>query len=165
MKTDFIYEWVDGDYQNINQYGISVCVLCNGRYMFLNNDFEVVDIISHHFSENIRIIASTYGDGLVGCKGKYSYYFLNMNGEKYAGTEKLRLWNIERGFYRGLAVVDLWDYHDIYGYYRATINKNGEIIDKQYIECEMVERGSSDDIENDISDAFDGLADAYWNID
>lgn len=29
----------------------------------------------------------------------------------------------------------------------------------------MVERGSSDDIENDISDAFDGLADAYWNID
>lgn len=165
LKTDFLYEWVDGDYQNINQYGISVCVLCNGRYMFLNNDFEVVDIINHHFSENIRIIASTYGDGLVGCEGKNSYYFLNMNGEKYAGTEKLRLWNIERGFYKGLAVVDLWDYHDINGYYRATINKNGEITDKHYIECEMVERGSSDDIENDISDAFDGLADAYWNID
>ena len=46
LKTDFIYEWVDGDYQNINQYGIYVCVLCNGRYMFLNNDFEVVDIIN-----------------------------------------------------------------------------------------------------------------------
>lgn len=86
-----------------------------------------------------------------------------MNGEKYAGTEKLRLWNIERGFYKGLAVVDLWDYHDINGYYRATINKNGEITDKHYIECEMVERESSDDIENDISDAFDGLTDAYWN--
>ena len=88
-----------------------------------------------------------------------------MKGEKYEGTEKLKLWNIEKGFYKGLAVVSLWDINDTNVYYRAVINKKGEIIDGEYVECGMIETGSTDDTENDISDAFDGLPDAYWNID
>lgn len=165
LKTDFIYDWVDGDYQHINQYGISVCVLYKGRYMFLNNQFDVVDVINHHFSEKIRIKAYTYGEGLVGCEEGNVCYFINMKGEKYEGTEKLKLWNIEKGFYKGLAVVSLWDINDTNVYYRAVINKKGEIIDGEYVECGMIETGSTDDTENDISDAFDGLPDAYWNID
>ena len=165
LKTDFIYDWVDGDYQHINQCGMSVCVLYKGRYMFLNNQFEVVDVINHHFSEKIRIKAATYGEGLVGCEEGNLCYFINMKGEKYAGTEKLKIWDIEKGFYKGLAVVSLWDFKDANGYYRATINKMGEIIDEEYVECGMIETGDSDDTENDISDAFDGLPDAYWNID
>lgn len=172
---DFIFDWANGDYLGTNKYGIAVCALHNNEYVFYNQKLERVDSIKDYQNGQLTLLAHTYGEGLVGCRNDDydKEYFVNMYGEEYIPTCKLSIMSIEEGFVKNKATVKLYSYNskglrDFEGYYLAQINKEGEILSQRYIACEMREHDGTgknySDIE-DLSDAYEGDSDAYWNTD
>lgn len=173
-RTNKSIVFVSGSYKT-NKSDVAVCVKENDEYLFMNNNFQTVAKLQMPKSFKGRVLAHSYGEGIVGIEdggGSYSNYFVNLNGEPIFSfrDKKIDIMCFETGFVFGKAKVSIYahdskGYRMLDGYYDVVITSVGEIVTQKWVVFDMREHDYNDSDYNDISDAFDGDPSAYWNID
>lgn len=144
----------------------------DGKWGVMNNQgdeivpFGKYDLIEPFFMGLARVKIGNVPVGISENFGKYRWGIINLSGEEVIPVEYTELWQFHLKQKTKIRMAKdaeyQWlDLHDIAPYpYNIRTDADGRIMDAEYYD-QLREDYRIDD----ISDAFDGDPDAYWNID
>lgn len=128
--------------------------------------FGKYDLIEPFFMGLSRVKIGNVTVGKSDNYGKYRWGIINLSGEEVVPVEYTELWQFHLKQKTKIQMAKGAEYswlnlHDIAPYpYNLRTDADGRIMDAEYYE-QIRDAYRTDD----VSDAFDGDPDAYWNID
>ena len=128
--------------------------------------FGKYDLIEPFFMGLARVKIGNVAAGKSENYGKYRWGIINLSGEEVIPVEYPALWqfHLKKKTKIQMAKDSTYEWLDLYDItpfpYNLHTDTDGRIMDAEYYE--QLREGLRTD---DISDAFDGDPEAYWNID